>query len=75
MAPKVFFSWPIQAKEAMTEFMEKNKNFSLETSNGSHVSFVNTFFNFLEDAKCQDGYGQTQELQSRCPDCCSELSR
>ncbi|ETE73379.1 Zona pellucida-binding protein 2, partial [Ophiophagus hannah] len=64
-----------EAKEAMTEFMDKNKNFSLETSNGSHISFVNTFFNFLEDGKCQDGYGQTQELQSYCPDCCSELSR
>ncbi|KAG8132257.1 hypothetical protein E2320_010127 [Naja naja] len=60
-----------EAKEAMTEFMDKNKNFSLETSNGSHVSFVNTFFNFLEDGKCQDGYGQTQELQSYCPDCCT----
>ncbi|XP_026563081.1 zona pellucida-binding protein 2-like [Pseudonaja textilis] len=60
-----------EAKEAMTEFMDTNKNFSLETSNGSHVSFVNTFFNFLEDGKCQEGYGQTQELQSYCPDCCT----
>ncbi|XP_025025226.1 zona pellucida-binding protein 2-like [Python bivittatus] len=60
-----------QAKEAMTEFMDKNKHFPLRTSNGSHVSFVNTFFNFLEDGKCQDGYGQTQELQAHCPDCCT----
>ncbi|KAM3841757.1 zona pellucida-binding protein 1-like [Vipera latastei] len=60
-----------EAKEAMTEFMDKNKHFSLETTNGSHVSFVNTFFNFLEDGKCWDGYGQTQALQARCPDCCT----
>ncbi|KAL7985182.1 hypothetical protein Chor_003752, partial [Crotalus horridus] len=64
-----------EAKEAMTEFMDKNKHFSLETTNGSHVSFVNTFFNFLEDGKCQDGYGQTQVLQARCPDCCIPPSR
>ncbi|XP_042319957.1 zona pellucida-binding protein 2-like [Sceloporus undulatus] len=60
-----------KAKEAMTEFLEENKHFPLEESQASHASFINTFFNFLEDGKCQSGYGQTQELEAHCPDCCT----
>ncbi|XP_044299063.1 zona pellucida-binding protein 2-like [Varanus komodoensis] len=63
-----------QAKEAITKFMEKNKRFPLGESVAPQDTFVNTFFSFLEGGKCQRGYGQTQELQAHCPDCCSEWS-
>ncbi|XP_061488616.1 uncharacterized protein LOC133387574 isoform X3 [Rhineura floridana] len=64
-----------QAKEAITTFMENNKHFPLGEPVTSRTSFVNTFFNFLESGKCHKGYGQTEELQAHCPDCCSEWSR
>ncbi|KAH0618718.1 hypothetical protein JD844_018159 [Phrynosoma platyrhinos] len=60
-----------KAKEAMTEFLEENKHFPLEESLASQASFINTFFNFLEGGECQSGYGQTQELEAHCPDCCT----
>ncbi|KAJ7332863.1 hypothetical protein JRQ81_015043 [Phrynocephalus forsythii] len=60
-----------KAKDALTDFLEKNKRFHLGESLGSRGSFVNTFFNFLEGGRCQSGYGQTQELEEHCPDCCT----
>nr|XP_020638859.1 zona pellucida-binding protein 2-like isoform X4 [Pogona vitticeps] len=63
-----------KAKDALTDFFEENKHFHLGETLGSRASFMNTFFNFLEGGKCQSGYGQTQELEERCPDCCSEWS-
>ncbi|XP_061488614.1 zona pellucida-binding protein 2-like isoform X2 [Rhineura floridana] len=60
-----------QAKEAITTFMENNKHFPLGEPVTSRTSFVNTFFNFLESGKCHKGYGQTEELQAHCPDCCT----
>uniref|UniRef100_A0A6J0SR58 Zona pellucida-binding protein 1-like isoform X1 n=2 Tax=Pogona vitticeps TaxID=103695 RepID=A0A6J0SR58_9SAUR len=60
-----------KAKDALTDFFEENKHFHLGKTLGSRASFINTFFNFLEGGKCQSGYGQTQELEERCPDCCT----
>ncbi|XP_062834455.1 uncharacterized protein LOC100564912 isoform X2 [Anolis carolinensis] len=63
-----------KAKEALTEFLNDNKYFPVGDSLASNTTFNNTFFNFLEGGKCQNGYGQTQELETHCPDCCSEWS-
>ncbi|XP_053248739.1 uncharacterized protein LOC128415914 isoform X1 [Podarcis raffonei] len=60
-----------QAEEAITIFMENNKRFPLGEAPTSRTSFVNTFVNFLEGGTCLEGYGQTPELQARCPDCCT----
>nr|XP_060629260.1 zona pellucida-binding protein 2-like [Anolis sagrei ordinatus] len=63
-----------KAKDALTEFLNHNKYFpvgdSLANDTSFNYTFNNTFFNFLEGGKCQSGYGQTQELEAHCPDCC-----
>ncbi|CAM5137531.1 unnamed protein product [Natator depressus] len=59
----------LQAKLAMTRFLEEHGPFRITGAGAPRAIFNNRFTSFLKTERCAGGYGLSLQLET-CPDCC-----
>ncbi|CAM4633334.1 unnamed protein product [Lepidochelys kempii] len=59
----------LQAKLAMTRFLEEHGTFPITGAGAPRAIFNNRFTSFLKTERCAGGYGLSLQLET-CPDCC-----
>ncbi|XP_044855692.1 uncharacterized protein LOC123356473 isoform X2 [Mauremys mutica] len=59
----------LQAKLAMTRFLEEHGPFPITGGGAPRAIFSNRFTSFLKTERCAGGYGLSLQLEM-CPDCC-----
>ncbi|CAM4716785.1 unnamed protein product, partial [Caretta caretta] len=59
----------LQAKLAMTKFLEEHGPFPITGAGAPRAIFNNRFTSFLKTERCAGGYGLSLQLET-CPDCC-----